>query len=409
MLLGPGVFLCCVAVLGMVNAMLRLVLRARLLDPEFVLVRRRGLGPTIRRLWREDLANGTSDFSSVSATAATVQVFAAFCGGLTAVVVLWPVPVPQSWLAALGAVVGVLVYTVLLWRGLRAVAGARLVVYGRLVNRPARATARLAAVLYRVWTGTVDVAWALSAVFLLAWLVRTAWGRPQDEIPMHVGAAFLAAFATVPAVLLVTGVVNEFWIGVVTRRAIAAFLASKGRARRPRRPTGPAYYSPHSVPDRFAADRAALGRIAQLLTRAADRIDRSAPAPARPQPVATLLRGAVDVLIGHLGSLRSLARPTTPEIDALLQTVATVLVGPWRGAAYDDLNRQVDAFDPDGRPAERLPRLGERSLSRYARRIADAVDTSHRLATAALGLASLAYLVYLVSAGDRALSDMFNP
>ncbi|MEH1128481.1 hypothetical protein [Micromonospora sp. CPCC 206061] len=408
-LLGPGVFLCCVVVLGMVNAMLWSVLRAKLLDPEFVLAGRWGLGPTIRRVWRADLEHGTSGFSSVSVAAAWVQVFAAVGGGLTATIVLWPVPVPQSWLAGPGAAVGVLVYSVLLWRGIRAVSRPRLVVYGRLVNRPARAAATLAAFLYWVWSKTVNMAWALSGVFLLAQLVGTAWGRPEDEILGLVGVAFLTALATVPVVLLVTGIVDEFWIGVVTRRAIAMFLASQGRARRPRRPTGAAYYSPHRVPDRFAADRASLGRIAELLARAADRIDRSVPAPARPQPVATLLRGAVDVLTVHLRSLRSAAGPTTPEIYALLQTVAAVLVGPWRGAAYDELNRQVNGFDPDGRPAERLPTLGERSLTRYARRIADAVDTSHRLAVAVLGLASLAYLVYLVGIGHRGLSEVFRP
>src|SRR3954453_13015552 len=94
-LLGPGVFLYCFAVLGMVNAMLRSGLRAKLLDPEFVLAGRWGLGPTIRRLWRAGLAHVTSDFTPVSATAAVVQMFAAFGGGLTAVVVLWPVPVPR--------------------------------------------------------------------------------------------------------------------------------------------------------------------------------------------------------------------------------------------------------------------------------------------------------------------------
>jgi hypothetical protein len=403
------VFLYCVALLGMVNAMLRSVLQAKLLDPKFVLVGRWGLGPTIRRLWRADLAHGTSDFSSVSVAAAVVQVSAAFGAGLTATVVLWPVPVPRSWLAGPGAAAGLLVYSALLWRGIRAVARPRLLVYGRLVNRPARATATLAAFLYWVWTKTVDVAWALSGVFLLARLVATAWGRPESEITGLVGVTFLAALATVPVVLLVTGMVDEFWIGVVTRRAIGMFLsAQQRRAQRPTPPTGSAYYSPHRVPDRYAGHRAKLGQIAELLTRAADRIDRSVPTPARPQPVATLLRGATDVLTGHLCSLRSATRPTTPEIDALLRTVAAVLVGPWRGAAYDELNRQVDGFDPDGRPAARLPGLGERSLTRYARRIADAVDTSHRLAVALFGLASLAFLVYLVVVGQRGPSEVLS-
>jgi hypothetical protein len=382
-LLGPGVFLYCVAVLGLVNMMLRLVLRAKLLDREFVLAGRWGVGPTIRRIWRADLAHGTSDFSSISVVAAYVQVPAA---------------------------VGVLVYSVLLWRGIREVARPRLLVYGRLVNRPARASATLATFLHQVWTKTVDVAWALSGVFLLTRLVATAWDRPDAEILSMIGVTFLAAFATMPVVLLVAGIVDEFWIGVVTQRAIAMFFSPRWRAqhpRRPKRPTASAYYSPHRVPDRFAADRAALAWIAELLNRTADRVDRSVPAPARPQPVATLLRGAVDVLTSHLRSLRSATRPTTREIDTLLQTVAVVLAGPWRGAAFDELNRQVYGFDPDGQPAARLPGLGERSLTRYARRIAAAVDTSHRLAVAVFGLASLAYLVYLVVVGDRGLSEVF--
>jgi hypothetical protein len=409
-LLGPGVFLYCVAVLGLVNMMLRLVLRAKLLDREFVLAGRWGVGPTIRRIWRADLAHGTSDFSSISVVAAYVQVPAAVAAGLAATIVLWPVPVPQSWLAGPGAAVGVLVYSVLLWRGIREVARPRLLVYGRLVNRPARASATLATFLHQVWTKTVDVAWALSGVFLLTRLVATAWDRPDAEILSMIGVTFLAAFATMPVVLLVAGIVDEFWIGVVTQRAIAMFFSPRWRAqhpRRPKRPTASAYYSPHRVPDRFAADRAALAWIAELLNRTADRVDRSVPAPARPQPVATLLRGAVDVLTSHLRSLRSATRPTTREIDTLLQTVAVVLAGPWRGAAFDELNRQVDGFDPDGQPAARLPGLGERSLTRYARRIAAAVDTSHRLAVAVFGLASLAYLVYLVVVGDRGLSEVF--
>src|SRR5262245_49544888 len=132
-LLGPGVFLYCVAVLGLANAMLQFVLRAKLHDPQFVLAGRWGLGPTIWRLWRADFVHGTSDFSSVSVAAVLVHVFAAAVGaGLTATVVLSPVAAPQSWLAGPGAAVGVLVYSALLWRGVRAVARPRLVIHGHL-------------------------------------------------------------------------------------------------------------------------------------------------------------------------------------------------------------------------------------------------------------------------------------
>lgn len=176
-LVGPGMFLYCVALLGMVNVVLRVVLQAKVLDPELVLAGRWGPVATIRRLLRSDLAHGTSDLTAVSVfvSAAVVWAFGSIGAALTVTAVLSPVPVSLSWLAGAGAAVGVLVYSALLWRGIRAVARPRMVVYGPLVNRPASATAALAGFLHWVWTKTVNVAWALSGVFLLARLVATAW------------------------------------------------------------------------------------------------------------------------------------------------------------------------------------------------------------------------------------------
>jgi hypothetical protein len=410
----PAVFLVCFTMLGVANAMLRMVLDDYVAQ-RLRTVARWGLPRMIGRMFVHDVRTGQSRYAYFVGGMLSRAWLGSALVTMALVVALAPTGLPP-WIVGVSAVVGVVAFHFGLVRDAQTLARApeffaeatakRFPRYG--VDRRSIARNALAVVLFRRWSSTVFFALALTMLFALTSLVvANVSSRAAESTDLMLPLSLLVAgpVVAIALALLLGRVIDEFWAGAAAQGAIQRRLMPRRRGGTRLRHLQP----PRQVFDRFAEERRELTHIAELLVRAADRLDSRAAGPLVPHPNGVLLRGCAAQVQAHLSSLASLTAPAPPSLDTILAEASVLFVGPPRPDFYEGLNRLATAFNPDGTPVPEFAEAGQKGMWSLVRRATDAVETSHKLVVSSIGIVSVVVLMYLILTGRLGGSALLKP
>jgi hypothetical protein len=330
-----------------------------------------------------------------------VELMAVLCTATAVGVAVLPSQLPPPWLVAPALLVGGILAFRARQGGLKAIRGGLLRIDPADVDRAQLSRAGLGAFLYRQWIFSANLAFAVAGLYCVTQLLTTvvrATNLAEDQllIALELAALFAGLLLTTPVMSLAVRSVERFWIGAATQCAIEGHLrAADG-------PVGG--IRPHEPTDPYGRRRQELARVGELLEQLANRYDRMVPAGARPQPTATLLRACAGALQRHLTNLQSLVAATPAELKDVLRRASVVLAGPKHAASYDELSELVHAFSPDGSPITTTS-TAKPDSSRLARRLAEAVDVTHKTALALVGIVVVGASLYLLVTRRISLCD----